>query len=82
MQTKTKYSQAIGVMQQLDDQELRLFLTVVEAEIAARKHMATYNAANDPFVREDEPLLGSPDLAERVEDILYGDSDKTTQADE
>lgn len=61
-------------IRELSDEEVIELLSFVETEVASRQRMANYDPAKDTFLTEQMTLDGGSDLAERAEDILYGES--------
>jgi hypothetical protein len=60
-------------IRELSDEEVDELRAFIEVEIASRHHDTHYDPAKDKFLTEQADLDASPDLAEQVEDILYGD---------
>ena len=60
-------------IRELSDEEVAKLLSFIEVELKARRHMANYDPTKDVFLTEEIGFESSPDLAERAEDILYGE---------
>lgn len=84
--SKMDYSKAYREIQtkirELSDDEIRALMSFVQIELEAREHLANYDPAKDPFLTGEGLFSGPPDLAERVEELLYGDDYPLKKADE
>jgi hypothetical protein len=60
-------------IRQLSDDELRQMRDFLAVEIAGRDHMSRYDPAHDPVLTGEGLVDDRVDLADRTEELLYGD---------
>jgi hypothetical protein len=82
METSDRYTQIIGQVNELTDNELIDLSKYVQEMIAVRQHMANYDPAKDPILTGEGLFDGPPDLSERVKEIVRRDDAPIETIDE
>lgn len=62
-------------MLELTDDELRELIRIAQLRLAERHSALEYRPENDPILTGEGLINGDDNLAEHVEDILYGGGD-------
>jgi hypothetical protein len=82
MDYSNTYREIQTKIRELTDEEVEALLSFVQVEHNGRIHMASYDPAKDPFLNGEGLFEGSPDLAARDEEIMYGEDYPLNKADE
>ncbi len=82
MDVSKTYRKIQKLLDTLTDEELVHMQKYLQVLIDAREHMANYDPEKDPILTGEGLIHGPTDLAERVEEILYGEDYPPQMVDE